>query len=451
MKIHRAKQLPQETGPAAWREIIPEIAQYPKLDDNVTADIVIIGAGFAGISAARTLKLLDAKLKIVLLEASKIAEGASGRNSGFMIDIPHDLSSDDYAGKDSAHDKTLIKLNRHAIDFAKQAVQTYKINPNYFDPAGKINGAVTAIGDAHNRSFAKHLAAMGEKSEMLDSKAMFEITGSRYYSSGLYTPGTVMLQPAGYVQSFVSGLSAHNKIQIFEQSPVVSFAKQGKGKGWQVKTASGAVTCEKIILANNGHLESFGFAQRRLMHIFLYASMSPDLDKTALKKLGGQARWGITPSDPLGTTVRRIDNAQGGNRIIIRSATAFCPKMRASQMAFGRAGREHQKRFDDRFPQLAGLKMQYRWAGQLCMTRGDLSIMREIDANLFTACCQNGLGVARGTFTGIAAANLLMGQKNALTDFFANKPLPAKIPPAPLSTIGANLYLRFQEYQARKE
>ena len=55
MKIHRAKQLPQETGPAAWREIIPEMAQYPKLDDNITADIVIIGAGFAGISAARTL------------------------------------------------------------------------------------------------------------------------------------------------------------------------------------------------------------------------------------------------------------------------------------------------------------------------------------------------------------------------------------------------------------
>ena len=170
-------------------------------------------------------------MKIVLLEASKIAEGASGRNSGFMIDIPHDLSSDDYAGKDSAHDKTLIKLNRHAINFAKQAVQTYKINPNYFDPAGKINGAVTAIGDAHNLSFAKHLAAMGEKSEMLDRKAMFEITGSRYYSSGLYTPGTVMLQPAGYVQSFVRGLHAHNKIQIFEQSPVIHFAKQGKGRG----------------------------------------------------------------------------------------------------------------------------------------------------------------------------------------------------------------------------
>ena len=87
--------------------------------------------------------------------------------------------------------------------------------------------------------------------------------------------------------------------------------------------------------------------------------------------------------------------------------------------------------------------MQYRWAGQLCMTRGDLSIMREIDANLFTACCQNGLGVARGTFTGIAAANLVMGQKNALTDFFANKPLPAKIPPAPLSTIGGKSLFAF--------
>ena len=78
------------------------------------------------------------------------------------------------------------------------------------------------------------------------------------------------------------------------------------------------MTAHKIILANNGHLESFGISQGSLMQLFLYASMTPELSKEDMVKLGGAPRWGITPSDPMGTTMRRIDTDQGGNRIITR-------------------------------------------------------------------------------------------------------------------------------------
>ena len=64
-----------------------------------------------------------------------------------------------------------------------------------------------------------------------------------------------------------------------------------------------------MILANNGPLESLGFAQNRLTHVFPYASMTMDLPPETLRQLGGQPGWGVTPSDPMVTTMRRIDTA----------------------------------------------------------------------------------------------------------------------------------------------
>ena len=79
--------------------------------------------------------------KIAVLEAGRIAEGASGRNSGFMIDLPHELgSAKDYEGQGSLKNRTMIYLNRQAIAFARASVEEYA-STIFFDPAGKVNGA----------------------------------------------------------------------------------------------------------------------------------------------------------------------------------------------------------------------------------------------------------------------------------------------------------------------
>nr|WP_315900631.1 hypothetical protein [Mameliella alba] len=105
---------------------------------------------------------------------------------------------------------------------------------------------------------------------------------------------------------------------LHEQSPVTALTREGAA--WRLDTPGGAVSAGRVILTVNGHLESFGFEKERLMQLFLYAVMTPELDAEALKALDGQSRWGITPSDPMGTTVRRIDSGQGGNRIVTRPA-----------------------------------------------------------------------------------------------------------------------------------
>jgi glycine/D-amino acid oxidase-like deaminating enzyme len=443
---YRATTTPSHLGPAAWNAILPAQAAAHPLDGDASADIAVIGAGFAGLSAARRLTQLVPDARIVLLEAGRVAEGAAGRNSGFMIDLPHELTSEDYAG--TGDDRTMIALNRMAQKFGRAAVEEYGIDPAFFDPSGKVNGAASAAAHAHNESYARHLASLNEPSEMLDAQAMRELTGSPHYRSGLYTPGTVMLQPAGYVRGLAAGLRREG-VAIHEQSPVTGFTRQGDT--WRVETPKGRLSAGKVILTVNGHLESFGIARGRLMQVFLFATMTPDLDADTLGCLGGRPRWGVTPSDPMGTTMRRIDTAQGGNRIVTRTCAVLRPGMRATEADMARAARVMQRKFDQRFPQLAGMRMEHAWAGHLCLSLNGVSVMREIEPGLYSACVQNGLGTARGTLTGMAAAELACDTTSAITRHFTDQAEPKRLPPQPFREIGANAVLRWKEWRAGDE
>ena len=318
----------------------------------------------------------------------------------------------------------------------------------FFKRSGKINGASSAVGLRANHSYAAHLQALNEPHELFDAAAMREITGTSFYQGGLFTPGTAMLQPAGYIRGLAAGLEGDG-VAIFEQSSVRRF--ESIGAGWRLDCGSGRLTAAKLILANNGHLESFGFRQGQLMHIMLNACMTEELDAARLRLLGGHTCWGITPSDPMGTTVRRIGPEQGGHRIVIRQGGYYRPEMQTSEADLSRVVRRMRGKFDARFPQLAGTGFQYAWSGHLCLTRNGVSVMRELEPNLFAACVCNGLGTARSTLAGMAAAELACGQRSDITDFFLAEDAPAKLPPHPFDTIGANLYMRWKEWQARRE
>ena len=448
MSLRQVNRIPVHNGPAAWSEILGPAEPRAALVGDVSCDVAIVGAGFAGLSAARRLRQLAPGARIVIVDAGRVAEGAAGRNSGFMIDLPHDLTSHDYSGGSAGRDLVLTRLNRQAIDFAGDAVEDYGIARGFFVRAGKINGAASEVGLAANKSYAAHLGALKEPHELLDAQAMREITGTSYYRGGLYTPGTAMLQPAGYVRGFAAGL-ARDGVTIFETSPVIRF--ESSGAGWVLQTAGGRLTATKVILANNGHLESFGYKRGQLMHIMLNACMTPALSEDQVRRLGGAETWGITPSDSMGTTVRRISPAQGGNRIVIRQGGYYRPDMQTSAADLKRLESRMRDKFAARFPQLAEVGFQYSWSGHLCLSRNSVSVMRELEPGLFAACVCNGLGTARGTLMGIAAAELACGRMSEVTDFFLAEEEPSKLPPHPFDTIGANAYMRWKEWQARAE
>ncbi|MEM0944483.1 MAG: FAD-binding oxidoreductase, partial [Pseudomonadota bacterium] len=277
------------------------------LEGTTTADWLVIGAGFAGLAAARRLSLTRSEDRIILLDASRVGEGPAGRNSGFMIDLPHDLTSESYAGN-QAGDRAQIRANRAAIAFALETAQAFDLPEEAIRRTGKINGAASKRGLAQNKKYARHLSRLGEDFALYDAETMRDVTGSRYYLGGLFTPGTAMLQPAMFTRGIAAGLRS-NRLQIFENSPVTELSREGGT--WRATTPHGRVTAPRVILAVNGHAESFGLYRRRLVHVMLYASMTRPLTADEGKRLGGRKTWGITPADPMGSTVRRIGGTGG--------------------------------------------------------------------------------------------------------------------------------------------
>ena len=447
MTCYRAKRLPIHPGPAAWNAILPPPSPPTPLQGRSSADIAIIGAGFAGLSAARRLLQIAPTLNIAVLDAHRIAEGAAGRNSGFMIDLPHHLSSDDYAGQDAAHDRATITLNRLAIAFGADAAAEYALPQAFFNPAGRINAAATAAGQRHNRHYAQHLDRLGERHQWLDAAAMRAVTGSDYYIGGLYTPGAVMLQPAGYIRGLANGLG--DRIQCYENSGVTACARHGSG--WILHTATGGrLITDRIILATNGHAESFGFFRRRLIHIFTYAAMTAALDAQTLRTLGGQPVWAATPADPMGASLRRLSSPDG-DRLLIRSRITYEPGMQVSAKQLAAVGRRLDAAFARRFPTLKGLDMAYRWAGHLCLSRNGAWAFGDVDDGIVAACCQNGLGTTNGTLAGIAAAERTLGVTSAIHTALSNTPQPTRLLPEPLTWLGANAIIRYKAWRAGRE
>ena len=441
----RVARLPIDPGPAAWNALLADPARAQQVDGQSNVDWIIIGAGFAGLAAARRLSQLCPTDKIAVLEAKRVAEGPAGRNSGFMIDLPHDLSSSDYGGA-LDHDTVLTADNRHAIDFEAAMAQDFGLDETAFTRSGKVNGAATEKGDQHNRDYAAHLQKMGEPHRMLDAADMKALTGTDYYQRGLYTQGTAMIQPAAFVRGVAAGLVS-NRVQIFENSPVVDLTRTDV---WTAKTPSGSVSAPKVILAVNGHLNSFGFLKNRLMHVFTYASMTRALAPEEVARFGGQPLWGLTPADPLGTTVRRI-GGRGGDRIIIRNRFTMDPSLEVTARRIKSVARDHDRSFAARFPMFRGVEMEYRWGGRLCLSRNNVSIVRELEDGLYAACCQNGLGTTRGTLSGLLAAELATNTPSDRLARALAAPEPTKLPPNPIAKIGTNAYLKWHEYKAGAE
>ncbi|MDB4223485.1 FAD-binding oxidoreductase [Granulosicoccus sp.] len=443
MKVSR---FPNDPGPAAWNAILPAATNRAKVSAHIVCDWLVIGAGFAGLSAARRLSELCHGQSITVLDASRVAEGPAGRNSGFMIDVPHDLASNDYGGS-TGKDQRDIQLNRAGIAYALDAKASYEMSDEAINVCGKINGAITARGIKHNEEYAQHLTHLSEPFKHLNASDMQELTGSTSYADGLYTPGTAMLQPAMYIRGLAEGIEAAG-VSIYEMSPVLELKRQENG--WLAKTPDGSVKARKIILGVNGHLESFGYFPRQLMHVFTYGSMTRQLTKKESHELGGEANWSLTPADPLGTTVRRFSGI-GGERLIIRNRATFDPSLSVGPARLKQVSRTHDKSFVDRFPQIKNVDMEYRWGGRLCLSRNSVSVFGEIDTNVFSACCQNGLGTAKGTISGKLAADLACGRSSALLDQQLSYAEPSKLPPTPIAKIGATAVLKWGEFRAGKE
>jgi Glycine/D-amino acid oxidases (deaminating) len=136
--------------------------------------------------------------EIILVEAQEVGFGTSGRNAGFAIDLPHDIGAEDYIG-DIATAKTSLKLNLMGQDLLKELVLEHGIDCQ-MKVCGKYQAAVEDRGIAVLEAYRRGLDKLGQDYRMIEAGELPEHIGTHFYRKALFTPGTVLIQPAALVK-----------------------------------------------------------------------------------------------------------------------------------------------------------------------------------------------------------------------------------------------------------
>ena len=444
MITYSSNRFPREIGENGWLKTSEIEYSAPSIDQDHICDWLVIGSGFAGVSAARRLTELRSTDKIILLDAIGIGEGAAGQNSGFMIDVPHNINAKGNYLDSIKKDKVTISLHREAIEFASQMVEDYDIPQKVFNKLGKLNGAASQKGFSFNQDYKKQLDALGEDYKSLDAKQMSEITGSQYYQQGIYTPGTILIQPAEFIKRIVEKLN--EKIKVFQNSPIKKIEKNQNT--WEAHTPLGKITTKNIIFAINGHINNFGFYKKRLLHIITYSSLSKKFNNNILK---GDPSWGLTSSNPIGTTVRKVRIDENNSRILIRNTWRCRQNLESTDYDFKKSCEKHLRSFIERFPNLKESPFEFSWGGRVCLSLNGVPAFGELDENIYSACCSNGLGTVKGTLAGKLIIDKACQSNSSQLDKFESIEKPAILPPNFITEIGANLKIKSREITAGRD
>ena len=118
--------------------------------------------------------------------------------------------------------------------------------------------------------------------------------------------------------------------------------------------------------------------------------------------------------------------------------------MEASDSFMISAAKSHSSSFNARFSSLDGVTMEYCWGGRLCLSLNNVFAQGEVEEGVYSACCQNGLGTAKGTAIGIITAEKISGAISSLVPNFVDEEAPKKLMPKAIMWAGVRTYLSWE-------
>jgi glycine/D-amino acid oxidase-like deaminating enzyme len=393
---------PERLPPSLWASSARAAPPTTALGAAETrADVVVIGGGFTGLCAA--LRLAENGVDAVLLEAAELGWGGSGRNNGQVIPC---LSRADPDGLVQAFgpDKgeALVRLIRDSASIVfdlirKHGIQCEAVQNGWVQPAHRP-GRMTLT-----RSRYEQWRRRGAPVELLDRDAVGAITGSTYWHGGWQNPTGGHINPLGFVRGLAQAAQKAGA-RIFTHSAAVSMAPAGSG--WRVRTASGAVTARKVLIATHAY---GGFFAPRLW---------PGLARTVVPVRSYQM---ATP--PLAPEVRRRILPHNHAMSDTHGDLYFCHFDGAGRLVTGGAlvlpfnyEERLQRRIGARmamlFPALreaGALQFEHVWHGNIAMTTDGLPHVHKLAEGVYAWLGDNGRGVALAAALGGVLANAARG------------------------------------------
>lgn len=409
-----------------WIHLLAERPDFASLQGEHQLDWLIVGGGYSGLSAAHRLAEQQPEAGIMLLDAEAIGEGASARNSGYIVDSTLNDGQADRAAEDIYRLK--YGLNLSGIARLKQQIQRFGIDCDW-DESGKYHSAVSPRHFAKLQGFSDFLTQLEIGHELVDAAALKSRLGTSHYKMSVHTQGGVLINPAalslGLARALANLQGDTNGVSMHSHSPVLSLAQQGGG--WVATTPKGWVCAKNVIVTVNAFMPRLGLKSRSVFPLTLSGGLTRPLTTREYAALGQPAPWGVLSVHPMGATVRLTND----RRLLLRNTVESVQGMRLSDAQMQRNREGCLNSLKKRFPMLPDIELAHYWAGNVCISRNNKAVFERAAPGLYLAGCYNAGGIAMGSLFGQLIVDYALGdeseQLNQVLNMEKANRLPAKI------------------------
>ena len=410
-----------------WLDDLPPREPEPPLDGPSEADLCIVGGGFTGLWAALHAKADDPGLEVVVLEASRIGFGASGRNGGFALgSLTHGIENG--LARFAEEMPQLERLGKEnfqgfVADIARLGV----------DCDLELTGDLSVALEPHEvgwlREHAELLERHGHEHEFFDGDAIRAEVDSPIYLAGLWDKtDAALVHPAKLVVGLAEAALAAG-VRIHENSPATKI--EDVEGGVRVLSPAGWIRARRVLLATSAYPGLLRAMRRYIAPVYDYALMTEPLSASQRESIGWKRRQGIGDCANQFHYYRLTKDDRilwGGYDAVYRYGGPVRAELDDDPETFARLSQH----FFTTFPQLVGVRFSHRWGGAIdTCSRFSVFFGTAHGGRVAYAIGYTGLGVVSTRFGARVGLDLLDGRETEATRLRYVRSKPVPFPPEP--------------------
>jgi glycine/D-amino acid oxidase-like deaminating enzyme len=411
-----------------WLDDLPRRDPHPRLEETVETDLCIVGGGYTGLWAALHAKRGQPERDVVLLEADRCGEGASGRNGGFLdASLTHGIGN----GLSRFADEMpqLERLGLANFTGLCEDVELYGIDAE-LEQTGFLSLALEPHELSELEEEAELLSGFGKSAELLDQAAVRAEVDSPTYLGGLWERTGAALVHPGKLLDGLRQAASRAGVRIYEHSPVDGLLDDSPSM--IVTTGAGRVSARRVLLATSAYPSLLPAIRRYVAPVYDYALMTEPLSEERRRAIGWQHRQGLGDCANRFHYYRQTSDHRilfGGYDAVYRHGGPVAARLDDHRETFATLSQH----FFTTFPQLEGVRFSHRWGGAIdTCSRFSVFFGLAFDGRVGYATGYTGLGVGASRFGGQVAVDLLDGRHTEASELRFVRRRPVPFPPEPL-------------------